>query len=91
MEAQNADAWSAEDQDLDARVAALQDQHGTRPNIVHVMWDDSAFGDIGILALSAIRGFKTPDLDRMRDEGLRFARMYTEPACTPSRMDPRGR
>ena len=49
------------------------------------MWDDTAFGDVGIPALSAIRGFETPNLDRMRDEGIMFTRMYSEPACTPTR------
>ena len=85
VEAQNEEAWNAEDQDLDTRLAALRDKHGTKPNIIHIMWDDTAFGDIGIPALAAIRGFKTPNLDRMRDEGIMFTRMYTKPACTPSR------
>jgi arylsulfatase A-like enzyme len=85
VEAQNEEAWLAEDQDIDSRLAALQEKHGTKPNIIHIMWDDTAFGDIGIPALAAIRGFKTPNLDRMRDEGIMFTRMYTEPACTPSR------
>jgi arylsulfatase len=29
---------------------------------------------------------RTPALDRMADEGMRFARMYTEPSCTPTRV-----
>ena len=85
VEAQNEEAWAAEDQDIDARLAALREKHGTPPNIIHIMWDDTAFGDIGIDALAAIRGFDTPNLHRMRDEGIMFTRMYTEPACTPSR------
>jgi arylsulfatase len=85
LEAQNREKWSAEDVDLDARLAELLKKHGTPPNIIHIMWDDSAFGDIGFPGLSAIRGFETPNLDRMRDEGIMFTRMYTEPACTPSR------
>ena len=85
LEVQNREKWSAEDQDLDTRLAALREKHGTPPNIIHIMWDDTAFGDIGIPALAAIRGFETPNLDRMRDEGIMFTRMYTEAACTPSR------
>ena len=85
VEVQNRKKWTAEDKDLDARLAELRQKHGTPPNIIHIMWDDSAFGDIGIPALAAIRGFETPNLDRMRDEGIMFTRMYTEPACTPSR------
>jgi arylsulfatase len=85
VEIQNREKWAAEDKDLDARLAELREKHGTSPNIIHIMWDDTAFGDIGIPALAAIRGFETPNLDRMRDEGIMFTRMYTEPACTPSR------
>ncbi len=44
------------------------------------MWDDMAFGDLGIPALKAIRGFDTPNIDRMAQEGILFTRMYTEPA-----------
>ena len=85
LEVQNREKWQAEDQDLDSRLAALRDKHGTPPNIIHIMWDDTAFGDIGIPHLAAIRGFDTPNIDRMRDEGIMFTRMYTEAACTPSR------
>ena len=85
VEEQNGAAWNAEDQELDGRLAALREKHGTPPNIIHLMWDDTAFGDIGIEALAAVRGFDTPNLDRKRDEGIMFTRMYTEPACTPSR------
>jgi arylsulfatase len=85
LEVQNREKWTAEDQELDAQLAGLHQKHGGPPNIIHIMWDDTAFGDIGIPALAAIRGFETPNLDRMRDEGIMFTRMYTEPACTPSR------
>ncbi|UCG24531.1 MAG: sulfatase-like hydrolase/transferase, partial [Chloroflexota bacterium] len=77
LEAQNREKWAAEDADLDTRLAELRAKHGTPPNIIHIMWDDTAFGDIGIPALAAIRGFETPNLDRMRDEGIMFTRMYT--------------
>ena len=48
VEAQNEEAWKAEDAEIDARLAALREKHGTPPNIIHIMWDDTAFGDIGI-------------------------------------------
>ena len=85
VEAQNREKWEAEDKDLDTRLEELKEKHGTPPNIIHIMWDDTAFGDIGIPALAAIRGFEMPNIDRMRDEGIMFTRMYTESACTPSR------
>ena len=85
LEAQNRQVWMAQDANLDARLAELRAEHGTPPNIIHVMWDDTSFGDVGIPAISKIRGFETPSINRMADEGILFTRMYTEVGCTPSR------
>ena len=85
LEAQNGTRWAAEDRALDARLAELRAKYGTPPNIIHVMWDDTSFGDVGIPAINKIRGFETPSLNRMADEGILFTRMYTEVGCTPSR------
>ena len=85
LEAQNGERWAVEDGQLDARLAELRAQYGTPPNIIHVMWDDTSFGDVGIPAISKIRGFETPSINRMAEEGILFTRMYTEIGCTPSR------
>ena len=82
---QNGDRWAVEDEKLDAKLAELKAKHGQPPNIVHIMWDDTSFGDVGIPAISKIRGFETPSINRMAEEGILFTRMYTEPGCTPSR------
>lgn len=49
------------------------------------MIDDMGFGDMGLLELNAIRGYSTPAINEFADEGMRLARMYTEPSCTPTR------
>ena len=49
------------------------------------MWDDTAFGDIGMPAIQKVRGFETPQMNKLADEGILFTRMYTEVGCTPSR------
>ena len=85
LEAQNGQRWSAEDGKLDERLAALREKYGRPPNIVHVMWDDTPFGDVGIPAIQKIRGLATPHLNTMAEEGILFTRMYTEMGCTPSR------
>jgi len=85
LEAQNGERWAAEDKDLDARLAELREKHGRPPNIIHIMWDDTAFGDVGIPALQKVRGLHTPRLNTMAEEGILFTRMYTEVGCTPSR------
>ncbi len=85
LEAQHGERWAAEDKDLDARLAALRQTHGTPPNIIHIMWDDTALGEIGIPEIQKVRGFETPNMNRLAEEGINFMRMYTEPSCTPSR------
>lgn len=85
LEAQNGKVWAAEDKTLDQKLAELRAQYDAPPNIVHIMWDDTSFGDVGIPAISKIRGFNAPSIERMADEGILFTRMYSEVGCTPSR------
>ena len=57
LEAQNGERWAAEDKELDAKLAQLREKYGQPPNIIHVMWDDTSSGDVGIPAINKIRGF----------------------------------
>ena len=85
LEAQNGQRWEKEDKALGQRLAELKKKHGTPPNLIHVMWDDTAYGDVGIPAIQKVRGLETPNLNKMAQEGILFTRMYTEVGCTPSR------
>ena len=87
LEAQNKEKWAADDKAVDAKLAAFQAKNGGKPpNILYILIDDIGFGDLGIPELNAIRGYKTPAINKFSDEGMRFARMYTEPSCTPTRV-----
>ena len=85
LEAQNGERWRAEDQELDAKLAELRAKHGQPPNIIYVLWDDTAFGAVGFPGLQKNFGYNTPNLNQMAAEGINFTRMYTEPSCTPTR------
>ncbi len=51
------------------------------PNVVVVLWDDVGFGQF-----SAFGGLcDTPTLDRLADQGLRYANFHTTALCTPTR------
>lgn len=56
LEAQNGERWAKEDKAIDKKLAELKEQFGTPPNIIHIMWDDTAFGDVGIPAIQKVRG-----------------------------------
>ena len=55
-----------------------------KPNIL-ILWGD----DIGITNISAysdgIMGYRTPNIDRIADEGVRFTDYYGEQSCTAGR------
>src|SRR5437588_169791 len=52
------------------------------PNVVLIFADDMGYGDLGCYG-SKIR---TPNLDRMAKEGMRFTDFYSaNPVCSPSR------
>ena len=85
LDAQNGEKWAAEDKDLNKKLAELRKKYKNPPNIIHIMWDDTAYGDVGIPAIQKVRGLETPRLNTMAEEGILFARMYTEVGCTPTR------
>ena len=54
-----------------------------RPNIVLIYADDLGYGDTGCYGATAVR---TPNIDRLAREGLRFTDAHSAAAtCTPSR------
>ena len=54
-----------------------------KPNIIFIMADDLGYGDLGSYGQKFI---KTPHLDRMAREGIRFTQFYAaSPVCAPSR------
>jgi arylsulfatase A-like enzyme len=62
--------------------AAQRDTTG-RPNIVFILADDLGYGELGSYGQRRIR---TPNLDRMAAEGMRFTQFYAGSAvCAPSR------
>jgi arylsulfatase len=52
-----------------------------RPNIVIVLADDMGFADLGCYGGE----IKTPTLDKLASNGLRFTQFYNTPRCCPSR------
>jgi len=53
-----------------------------RPNIVYVMTDDQGYGDLSAHGNPMVR---TPHLDRLRAESVRFTEFHASPTCAPTR------
>ncbi len=64
-------------------IARTQAATPSKPNIVVIFCDDLGYGDLGCFGHPTIR---TPNLDRMAAEGMKFTQFYSAaPVCTPSR------
>lgn len=53
------------------------------PNIVYIMADDLGYAELGCYGQKKI---KTPNIDRLAEQGIRFTQHYTSaPVCAPAR------
>ena len=65
--------------------AHAQAQGGTQrpPNVVYVLLDDAGWGDLGCYGQQKL---KTPNMDRLATEGMRFTQHYAgSTVCAPTR------
>ncbi len=54
-----------------------------RPNIIVIMADDLGYETLGA---NGGTSYKTPHLDRLAGQGVRFQHCYVQPLCTPTRV-----
>ncbi len=63
--------------------AQLAFSQKTKPNIIFIYADDMGYGELGCYGQTKI---KTPNIDQIAKEGIRFTDYYTStPVCAPSR------
>lgn len=68
---------------LSFATAFTQPLSNKRPNIIYIYADDMGYGELGCYGQQKI---KTPNLDRLAKEGMRFTQHYTSaPVCAPAR------
>ncbi len=64
--------------------AALAQDAAEKPNILVIFGDD--IGQTNVSAYSfGLMGYKTPNIDRLADEGMMFTDYYAEQSCTAGR------
>jgi arylsulfatase A-like enzyme len=68
-----------------ARPFALQ-QPAKKPNILVIMGDDVGWFNIGAYHQGIMSG-KTPNLDKLASQGMRFTDYYAEASCTAGRAN----
>src|SRR5690242_11241326 len=68
------------------RSSAVQQAEQKRPNIVFIMGDDIGWFNIGAYHQGIMAG-RTPNLDRLASEGMRFTDYYAEASCTAGRAN----
>src|SRR5690554_4435269 len=54
-----------------------------KPNIILIMADDMGYECLGSYGSAS---YHTPNLDKMAADGVRFEHCYSQPLCTPSRV-----
>jgi arylsulfatase A-like enzyme len=57
-----------------------------KPNIIFIMGDDIGWSNIGVYNQGIMYG-RTPNLDRLATEGMRFTDYYAEASCTAGRAN----
>ncbi len=55
---------------------------GKKPNIIFILTDDQGFGDVSANGNPIL---KTPNMDRLHDEGVRLTDFHVSPTCSPTR------
>jgi len=69
---------------LSARIAIAADTPASRPpNLVLIMADDHGYETLGA---NGGTSYKTPVLDGLAAGGVRFTHCYSQPLCTPTRV-----
>lgn len=68
--------------DTSAESAALKSKAEGKPNFIIIFTDDQGYQDLGCFGSPDI---KTPRLDQMANEGMRFTNFYAQTVCGPSR------
>ncbi len=85
-------AWDVGDGSSEMKTSALialflsafmtQTLMAAPPNFIVIFIDDMGWEDLGCFGSKSIR---TPNIDRMAAEGMRFTHFYAQPICGPSR------
>lgn len=67
---------------MNPSIAEAQKNQQKKPNIIFILADDLGIGDVGCYGAD---NYKTPNIDKLASQGIRFVHAFTAPLCGPSR------
>ncbi|MFZ4549237.1 MAG: sulfatase-like hydrolase/transferase [Bacteroidales bacterium] len=67
---------------LNPSIAEAQKKEQKKPNIIFILADDLGIGEVGCYGAD---NYKTPNIDKLASQGVRFTNAFTAPLCGPSR------
>ncbi len=67
---------------MNSTLADAQKTQQKKPNIIFILADDLGYAEIGC---NGSDHYKTPNIDKLASQGLRFTHAYATPLCGPSR------
>ncbi|MBM3859522.1 MAG: hypothetical protein FJ395_07730 [Verrucomicrobia bacterium] len=68
--------------DVNRNAAREKPSAAVKPNIIIILTDDQGYGDLGCHGNPVL---KTPQLDKLHAESIRFTDFHVAPMCTPTR------
>ena len=63
-------------------IGGLHAAEAAKPNIIFILTDDQGYGDVGRHGHPLL---KTPNMDALHDQSVRFESFYVSPSCSPTR------
>ncbi|GJM04579.1 MAG: hypothetical protein DHS20C09_05700 [marine bacterium B5-7] len=70
---------------VEKKLANYKKKTGNTPNMVWIVIDDLGYGEPGCYGGGGAIGAKTPNMDKLAQEGLRLTSCYSQQTCTPTR------
>ncbi|WP_149275247.1 arylsulfatase [Pareuzebyella sediminis] len=64
------------------QVFTIVAQETIHPNVILIITDDQGYGDLGVTGNPHV---KTPTIDKLAKESIRFHNFYVSPVCAPTR------
>ena len=64
------------------KLSIAQSSENQRPNVILILTDDQGYGDTSVYGNPLL---KTPEIDKISEESVRFTDFHVAPMCTPTR------